>query len=66
MDDDHSDPIEQLLVAAAAIMEDTSAAILVVGRQSLAQRVTLLSAAGANLTSLAQGAAVLLDRSITT
>lgn len=60
MEDATRDLIEQLLVAAAGIMEDASAAILAVDGQDVATRVELLRQAGVDLTSLGEAGRVLV------
>lgn len=60
MEDATRDLIEQLLVAAAGIMEDASAAILAVDGQPISMRVALLRQAGVDLTSLGEAGRVLV------
>jgi hypothetical protein len=62
MDDERSDQIEQLLVAAAGIMEDASAALLDVSVGTMAARISLAREAGARITILSQAAAALFER----
>lgn len=66
MHDAHDDPeylVEELLVAAAGIMEEASAAIVALDDQCLVDRVALVREAGQRIAALGEAADALLANS---
>lgn len=64
MDDKAADMVEELLVAAASIMEDASASILISDRATLETRVSVMRAAVIQIGQLADKAEALFNPSL--